>query len=89
MQLFKNLEEKLNKIDKPKRFIKLNKNSLEDYYSNLREQIKIEFEAVVKDKEKKTCGLIKTQFAQKICESIKTKQDFTKLFKSELDFLLK
>jgi hypothetical protein len=88
VDLFEKLE-KLNKPENEPRFFKLNKICLENYYPNLCEQTKAEFDNEIQGKNWQEQGTIKVEFAQKIAEKIQSKEHFQKLFGNELNFLLK
>lgn len=90
------VKDKLDKIKQKigdKRFKELNEEDLEDYYKNLSEEIyeefKIKKESIPKrNSEKDPLGELKNEYAKKMAREIKTKEDFSKLFNNELDFLL-
>ena len=90
VELFDNLDKKLNLENQEKRFFKLKKTSLEEYYPDLDQEIYNEFKREIgeaKDYEDK--GHIKRLFAQKIAKKINNSQDFELLFNGELNFLVK
>ncbi|TCN50007.1 hypothetical protein D0809_24060 [Flavobacterium circumlabens] len=71
------------------RFIELKEHSLEDYYKNIDVEIyknAIEEIATAKGREK---GIPKSKYANQILNQINTKEEFSKLFNNELNFLLK
>lgn len=80
-----NLKEKLGN-----RFIELSCSTLEEYYVNLDSEIhKDAVERISKATSHTEKGLIKADSAKQIAKLIRTPQDFSKLFKNELDeFLL-
>lgn len=70
------------------RFIELKKSSLEDYYENIDLDIhKMAIEEISKEKGREK-GLPKSKYANLILNKINSKEDFSKLFNNELDFLL-
>ncbi|HEX7870498.1 MAG TPA: hypothetical protein VF455_10350, partial [Chryseobacterium sp.] len=71
------------------RFTELKEHSLEYYYKNIDIEIyksAIEEIATAKGREK---GIPKSKYANIILNKINTKEDFSKLFNNELNFLLK
>jgi hypothetical protein len=83
-----------SRVDKIKvrldsRFIELSKHSLEEYYKNIDSTIG---KKVLEDLESvpdENHGIIKAKYAKKIAEKLTDADTFSKLFNSELDFLLK
>ena len=70
------------------RFIELSKPGLEDYYSNIDPKIFDEYLSEASNAGQMQKGIVKSSFAVKIAEQIKSRQDFSKLFDGELDILL-
>ena len=72
------------KIKPQERFIELKNQNIEDYYKNLDKEVYKEYTETPDNKS----GEVKRKFSELITEKIKTKEDFSKLFDGELDFLL-
>lgn len=70
------------------RYIQLEKESLEDYYPNIDDDLYAKVKSDITDKPKEK-GIVKGEYANKISEKINSAEDFSKLFGNELDFLLK
>lgn len=85
--LQKRIEIIRRKLDK--RFIELKLPSLEDYYSNIDNAIGERAKEEIGESSKKKQGLIKAKFAEKIADKVTDSKSFSKLFKNELDILLK
>ena len=82
------------RIDKIKarlanRFIELSLDSIEEYYCDFKNEIYLGYIEKSEGKKSNEKGVLKEEFAFKIASLIKTKQDFSQLFKNELDILLK
>ena len=82
-----------DRIDKIKtrignRFKELGKKSIEDYYKNISIEIFNQFKSEVGSSSREQTGLIKYKFAELISNHINSREDFSKLFDGELDFLL-
>jgi|GEM_PF-1932387 len=71
------------------RFIELKEHSLEDYYKNVDLDIFQRYHLEIAETNKNMHGLIKAKYAREIVEKINDKNSFQKLFKNELDILLK
>lgn len=81
---FEKIKEKLES-----RFIELSKHSLEDFYEEFNEGIFVDYQNEIKTVEGRKKGHIKAKYSEKIADFVNSKEDFSKLFKNELDFLLK
>lgn len=79
---FKNISNKIGR-----RFVELKLNSLEDYYSNLDVQFEERAKAEIQNN-KDNPGMVKAKYARLIIDRIIDRETFSKLFNSELDFLL-
>ncbi len=69
------------------RFHELKKQALEDYYEDFNNLLFTEFQTRKKSGE--SIGDLKGEIADKIADKIEKPQDFSNLFKGEIDFLLK
>ena len=78
------IESMKEKIKPQERFIELKNQNIEDYYKNLDKEVYKEYTETPDNKS----GEVKRKFSELITEKIKTKEDFSKLFDGELDFLL-
>lgn len=92
---FKNFNDseaqKLNELKKKlgERFIELEKKELEEYYPP---ELKKKYDSKKKELDKKDeynqIGIIKRESALKFAETIKTEEEFSRIFNNQLDFLI-
>ncbi|MBA9074283.1 putative ATPase [Flavobacterium gossypii] len=84
------LKERISKIEKRlnERFIQLMLDSLENYYQNIDKEISEKALHELSESDNKSKGEIKFRYAKQISDIIVSREDFSKLFNSELDFLL-
>lgn len=86
-------KERMNKIklrlSNGNRFCELSKSNLEDYYEDFNKDIYNRFKAEVSKLKYPESGIVKQKYAEEVGDLIRTKEDFQRLFKKELDFLLK
>jgi vancomycin resistance protein YoaR len=83
-----NTLKRLNKSGEKPRFFELSKESLEDYYDNLRKGLTQESKNEILKVKKSEQGLVKMAYAQQIENLVNSKEDFHNLFNGELDFLM-
>ncbi|BAO55321.1 AAA family ATPase [Nonlabens marinus] len=86
-----NLQKRIESIRRKleSRFIELELPTLEDYYSNLDEELAATAKKEIEENSKSKQGILKAKFAEKISNSINDSETFSALFNNELDILLK
>jgi ABC-type multidrug transport system ATPase subunit len=82
-------KEKITKIAERlgNRYLELSKRSIENFYGNLDSKIQTAATEEIKIASKTEVGQVKAKFAKLISEHINSKENFSKLFQTELDFL--